>query len=35
MSGNAYLINHPNDDNKFICNICATPIKKKYNRIEM
>jgi len=28
MSGNAYLINHPNDDNKFICNICAIPIKK-------
>ena len=27
MSGNAYLINHPNDDDKFICNICSSSIK--------
>lgn len=27
MSGNAYLINHPNKDDRFICNICSSSIK--------
>lgn len=28
MSGKAYLINHPNDNDKFICNICSSPIRE-------